>query len=152
MLSGSRFNVIIIGDYMIIQNAPRRSLCCSIEALSSFSTKNNIKSQYPCIAEDHASRVNIHASRKIMHHESIPMHHESIFMYRGKSCIGSQYSIAKDHASRVNIQASREDSMPRRNLCIARRFHISQKFMHHEKIPCLVEINASLEDFMSLWN
>ena len=69
---------------MIIQKAPRRSLCRSIEALSSFGTKDDIKIYYLCItggysspAEDYASQVNIHALRKI-------------------------------HASRVNINASRK--------------------------------------------
>ena len=190
---------------MIIQKAPRRSLSFSIKVLSSFSTEDDIASQYLCIAEDYASRVNIHVSRKIMHHESISMH-------RRRSYIASQYPcIAKDHASQINIYASRkhasrvnihasrkimhhesismhhesismhhesifmhreliskyrekisylaeiyasredsmprcyasrEDFIPRRNLCIARRFHTSQKFMHHDKIPCLVEIYA----------
>ena len=107
---------------------------------------------YSCIMEIHALRVNIHASRKIMH--------------CGRSCIASQYScIAEDHASRVNIHAPREDIyaspravlhekiscvavnfasregfIPCRKLCVMRRFHTSQKIMHHEKISYLTEI------------
>ena len=45
ILSESHFTVIIISDDMIIQKAPRRSLYYSIEALSSLSTKDDIKIQ-----------------------------------------------------------------------------------------------------------
>ena len=121
------------------------------ESILMHSGRSCIASQYPCIAEDHALRVNIHASRKTMHRESMSMHHE-------KSCIVSQYSCIANSKRRdkisylVEIYALREDFIPHRNLCIARRFYSSQNFMHHEKIPCLVEIYASREDFMPCRN
>ena len=125
-----------------------------------------ITSQYLCIVKDQASRVNIHALWKIMHHESISM-------LSRRLCIASQYPrIAENYASVVNIRASwkiidrelisknrekisfiveiyelQEDFIPFRNLCIARRYHTSQKNMHPEKILCLIENYAPREGF-----
>ena len=135
---------------MIIQKAPRRS--CIASQYPCITEDPCIASQYPCITKDHLSRinihaswkihasrvnihasqkihaswVNIHASQKIMHRELIPKHCEKIFM---------------PHRN----YASWEDFMPHGKLCIARKFHASQKLIHHKKISCLAEIYASRE-------
>ena len=51
----------------------------------------------------------------------------------------------------VETYASRENIIPRKNLCITRRFHASSKFIHCEKIVYLAESYASGEDSMPRW-
>ena len=119
--------------------------------------KSCIASQYPCITESHALRVNIDASHKIMHHlskidasrrimhcELISKHRRKIFIPSKKLCITRRFHASSKlkHCEKISylaeIYASREDTIPRQNLYIARRFHTSLKFMHHEKNLCLV--------------
>ena len=98
------------------------------ELISMHRERSYIVSQYPCIAKDYVSRVNIHASQKIMHRESISMHHR-------KSCTASQYTcirktmhhdLISKHRKKISylaeIYASGEDFIPHRNLHIAKRY------------------------------
>ena len=84
---------------------------------------------WSCIVEDHAPRTNIHAPQKIMYRESIFMHREKIFMTRRELCIIGSFHVPQ-------------------KIIIMRIFYTSQKFMHREKIPCLIEIYASQEDLI----
>ena len=101
----------------------------------------------PCISENHALR-------KVMHRELISRHRE-------KSCITEDHAsrvknpcIAENHVSRKIMHRKliskhrRKIFLPRKKLCITRRFHASLKFTHHEKIPCLVKIYTSRQNFI----
>ena len=65
----------------------------------------------------HGGDINIHALRNL---------------YTEESCI-AEIMHHGNHASRVINYARREDFMHRQNLCLARRFHTSLKFIHREK-------------------
>ena len=91
------------------------------ELISRHRGKLCIASQYPCIAENHVSRVNIHASRKIMHRELISKHREKIFIPRKKLYIRRRFHASSKFVHREKIS------------------YLAEIYTHHENISCLVE-------------
>ena len=85
-----------------------------------------------------ALREDIHALQKIMHRGQF-MHRESIHASR----VNIHATLINIHASRVNIHASREDFIPRRNVCIARRFHTLRNLCIAGRYSCPAEDHAS---------
>ena len=89
----------------------------------------------------HALRVNIHASQINIHASQINIHKSQVkfFMHREKNDFLAKVYISKEKFIPCGIHTSREDVIPRKILCIARRFNSSQKFTYRKKISYLAE-------------
>ena len=112
----------------------RESIHASLVNIHVSRVNSCIKSQFTHRELIHASLVNIHALRVNIHASQV-----KFFMHREKIQFLAKVYISQEDFIPCRIYVSREDLIPCKILCIARRSHPSQNFIHREKIPSLAK-------------